>query len=885
MPLYSGNKKILKIMNNNNQVLFDAVGAGEISITSPTPFCFKSNGTNLTDYTIYGNTGGVGEAATENYVIPIILIKNGVTKTVNIPITQPLGLGDSISLSDTNIDIETFKGAQILIVNTTIQPFMIQISGMISYIASAATKDLYTINYYSQDGNTLLHSELVVKGNNGVEAPTGLTKTSSAQYNYNFVGWDAIANSTTATSSILDNIQNNLTVYAAFSEATRTYSVYFYNDDTILETVNNVPYGGSATYSGTIPTKEGYTFDSWLPAPANITGDTSCYAQFEQIPDYITDSWETISNRGITGTAQNYYSVGDCKPIELNGTMGTVTFNHQTLYVYILGFNHNVSNGEPNGITFGGFKTAATNGVDVCLIDNNYNSANETGLKWFNINHWGGYSYGGWKGSDIRYDILGSTDIPPTDYGTTVTSTRTGYDATTNCAIEPVQNTLMSCLPSDLRAVMKPIIKYSYNILRDEGEPEAIQNIVSSIDYLPLLAEYEIYGARGIAHRFEQLKQAQYVYYASGNNKIKYKYNDSTYSILWWLRSVGSQQYAVTFCATQPSGNSTTRRVPNISYGIAPIFLVGTAPTITYTVTYYSQDGQTVLSTETVEEGHNCIYSTSPTKASDTNFDYNFAGWSTTTNSTTATAGATENIQQNTNLYAAFSKLFKTDTISDSWEEIIANCDNGTYASKYQVGDLKTIDVGTEGPVQMQIVAIDTDWLASDSTKTAPITWISKQLLNTSKAMHNTSSDYLSDWANCDMRTYLRGTILPMLPSVVQNNIKEITKYTNQRTGSTTFTTISSTEDIWLPSYREVSNDASKCETSGVQYNSIFTDNASRVKSNIGASGTIYWLRSASGDSRSGYSYCFAYVRSDGGAYCAGNACTSSHGVAIGFCT
>lgn len=87
MPLYSGNKKILKIMNNNNQVLFDAVGAGEISITSTIPFCFESNGTNLTDYTIYGNTGGVGEAATENYIIPIILTKNGVTKTVNIPIT------------------------------------------------------------------------------------------------------------------------------------------------------------------------------------------------------------------------------------------------------------------------------------------------------------------------------------------------------------------------------------------------------------------------------------------------------------------------------------------------------------------------------------------------------------------------------------------------------------------------------------------------------------------------------------------------------------------------------------------------------------------------------------------------------------------------------
>ena len=308
-------------------------------------------------------------------------------------------------------------------------------------------------------------------------------------------------------------------------------------------------------------------------------------------------------------------------------------------------------------------------------------------------------------------------------------------------------------------------------------------------------------------------------------------------------------------------------------------------PKIYYKIYYYSQDGQTALSTETVEEGHDCTYSTVPTKESDTDFDYTFTGWSTSTNSTTATAGATENIQQNTNLYAAFSKSFKTDTISDSWEEIIANCDNGTYASKYQIGDLKTIDVGTEGPVQMQIVAIDTDLLASDNTQTAPITWISKQLLNTSAAMNSTATNYLSDWTNCDMRTYLKNTILPMLPSVVQNNIKEVTKYTNQRTGSTTFTTISSTEDIWLPSYREISNNTSYCETSGVQYNSIFTNSASRVKSKVGNSADYWWTRSASGYSNSDYSYCFAYVYSDGYAHYTGRYCTGSSGVAMGFCT
>lgn len=74
--------------------------------------------------------------------------------------------------------------------------------------------------------------------------------------------------------------------------------------------------------------------------------------------------------------------------------MGTVTFDHETVYAYILGFNHN-SIIEGNGITFGGFKTAAKNGIDIALCDSHINSINTTGQKWFNVNHYpGGNQYG-----------------------------------------------------------------------------------------------------------------------------------------------------------------------------------------------------------------------------------------------------------------------------------------------------------------------------------------------------------------------------------------------------------------------------------------------------------------------------------------------------------
>ena len=59
------------------------------------------------------------------------------------------------------------------------------------------------------------------------------------------------------------------------------YTVYFYNGDTLLQTVTDVPTGGTATYTGDEPTDaNGNSFSGWMPLPTNITADTSCYAQF-----------------------------------------------------------------------------------------------------------------------------------------------------------------------------------------------------------------------------------------------------------------------------------------------------------------------------------------------------------------------------------------------------------------------------------------------------------------------------------------------------------------------------------------------------------------------------------------------------------------------------
>ena len=302
-------------------------------------------------------------------------------------------------------------------------------------------------------------------------------------------------------------------------------------------------------------------------APADKT--VAVTAQFMPTKKALNDqTWAEIRQVSDAGQGSSYWSVGDRKAVLVNGTVGTLAVN-QTLYVYILGFNHNSAK-EGNGIQFGTFKTALSGGTDVCLVDGSYNSYKTDGSKIFNMNHWGNYNYGGWKACDLRYDILGSTNKAPVNYGKARATSDTGYDAPTNTATSPVANTLMAALPADLRAVMKPITKYTDN---KGNSSDVAANVTSSLDYLPLLAEQEIFGGnRTYSNQYEKNSQVQYAYYSAGNSKVKYRHSATGSTAYWWERSpcYGNNS---TFCFVYTGGNANANSA-GTSGGLAPAFMV-----------------------------------------------------------------------------------------------------------------------------------------------------------------------------------------------------------------------------------------------------------------------------------------------------------------------
>ena len=282
-----------------------------------------------------------------------------------------------------------------------------------------------------------------------------------------------------------------------------------------------------------------------------------------------SNSWENIKKLSEAGIAKNCWSIGDCKAVHLQGTMGTLALD-QTLYLFILGFDHNAEK-EGYGITFGGFKTAAgADGIDVGLVDSYYNQWLTDGTITYNMHHWGYANYGGWARSDIRYDILGSTDVAPQGYGARAVEGQVGYNPTVNCTSIPVANTLMSCLPADLRAVIKPITKWTDNVGGGNGHVEA--NVTSSIDYLPLLAECEIFGSPSWSNEFEQNYQMQYEYYAAGNSRVKYLHSNTEEAAWWWERSPFYDDWGG-FCGVSGGGSATSTSAYD-SFAVAPALLV-----------------------------------------------------------------------------------------------------------------------------------------------------------------------------------------------------------------------------------------------------------------------------------------------------------------------
>lgn len=241
------------------------------------------------------------------------------------------------------------------------------------------------------------------------------------------------------------------------------------------------------------------------------------------------NSWEAIKQVADASMGANFWSVGDCKQITMNGKVSDgLTLTNYSAWVFIIGFNHNAER-EGNGIAFQGFK-ATKNGTPVCLTDSAYPNTKSSGT-WFNMNN-SSTNVGGWQASLMRKNVM------------------------------PL---IKNAFPADLQAVIK-----TSTIFTTQGSGNGA--CTATEDEVFLLAEYEVFGTRMYASTQEPNYLKQYSYYSAGNSKVMYRHNATSTAAIWFLRSPASG-YTGSFCSVYMSG-STDNRGTNGSYGVSPCFKV-----------------------------------------------------------------------------------------------------------------------------------------------------------------------------------------------------------------------------------------------------------------------------------------------------------------------
>ena len=236
---------------------------------------------------------------------------------------------------------------------------------------------------------------------------------------------------------------------------------------------------------------------------------------------------DIIAAAAKSGQAANYWSVGDKVGIAVNGSFGGLSYNN-TVYAFILGFNHNSSVEGGNSIHFQFGKTAA--GVDIAFV-NSYGSTS-TGFCMNTSNA----NSGGWNNSYMRKTICPA---------------------------------FLAALPTAWQNIIAACTKYSDNT---GGGSNTASYVTATSDKIWLLSEMEVQGTRSYANSAEANYQKQYDYYRNGNSKVKYQHTATTSACYWWLRSVRAGN-AFSFCFVNAGGSAGISNA-YYSYGFAPGFKV-----------------------------------------------------------------------------------------------------------------------------------------------------------------------------------------------------------------------------------------------------------------------------------------------------------------------
>ena len=207
----------------------------------------------------------------------------------------------------------------------------------------------------------------------------------------------------------------------------------------------------------------------------------------------------------------------------------------------------------------------------------------------------------------------------------------------------------------------------------------------------------------------------------------------------------------------------------------------------------------------------------------------------------------------------------------NSWQSIISACQSRNVPDSWAVGDSKMMTInGTD--YQIDIIGKNHDTYTAGGK--APLTFQMHDCYGETKNMNSYSTN-IGGWTDCAMRSTHLPAILALMPTEVQNGIREVNKLTSA--GSQSSTKNTTADKLFLLSEIEIFGSVTYSERGeGRQYDYYKAGN-SKVKNQNGSA--IVWReRSPYVDNTT--NFCVVNFYGDaafGGA-------DSAYGVAFGFC-
>ena len=383
-------------------------------------------------------------------------------------------------------------------------------------ITYGETIDEHTVSFVLPDG-TLWEAQTVEHGGAATAPATNPTKASTVDTVYTFRGW----------SGAFNNVLQDMTITALFTETTRTYTVTFKNGSQILQT-STVNCYGSADYTGADLEKPGYLWTGWDGLARNVTSDMVINAVFETpaLPSQVADmtnfdflysddpndtSAYTIGELYAicaAGLASTYMAVGDKIKITMPES---ATIYDDYIEFQLYGFNHFKNEAGDS------FVNTVFGMVGVLNSTRQMNSSNT--------------NVGGWPDTAMRSWL---------------------------------NTTMINNLPTVWRNVIKPV-----RVLSSAGQTSA--NIVTSIDKLFLFSQAEVgFQTTEVPYSNEVDAGADnktFTLFTSNNSRIKKTYNGTGTASSWWLRSPLSSNTAY-FMGVGSSGGSHNDYSATYSFGV-----------------------------------------------------------------------------------------------------------------------------------------------------------------------------------------------------------------------------------------------------------------------------------------------------------------------------